>query len=329
MKLRLIGTVALLAAVVAAFTSAAWLLPAWVVQRDEITGEAARVQDLASIRQSILWIGGGTLAIITLAFTWRRDSIAKSSVAVDRDANYTNRYTEAVKQLGDESSIAIRLGGVYALERIARDSYRDRITILDVLAAYLRVNSRREDTDDGSGVSREMSVDLAAAALVLARISRNLPSPHEIDLARCDLTGVDVRRAGFASVDLSGANLTRANLSEADLRHVNLAGADLTGADLSDADLTCADLTNAVFRDANVVGANLVGAEIKGATFEKANLDWVKVQGEEFIAEVRALGADIASGWASPGLKGQADMIWRAREGLAWPPVRGHKWELP
>lgn len=48
----------------------------------------------------------------------------------------TGRYTAAIEQLGSDK-LDIRLGGVYALERIARDSARDHPTVMDVLAAFV------------------------------------------------------------------------------------------------------------------------------------------------------------------------------------------------
>ena len=57
----------------------------------------------------------------------------------------TDRYTKAIEQLGkldgDKPNIEIRLGAIYALERIARDSPRDHWTIMEVLTAYVRQNS--------------------------------------------------------------------------------------------------------------------------------------------------------------------------------------------
>lgn len=57
----------------------------------------------------------------------------------------TDRYTKAIEQLGkldgDKPNIEIRLGAIYALERIARDSPRDHWTIMEVLTAYVRQNA--------------------------------------------------------------------------------------------------------------------------------------------------------------------------------------------
>lgn len=53
---------------------------------------------------------------------------------------YTDRYTKAIEQLGHQGpeGLQVRLGGVYALERLARDSPRDQPTIIEVLSAFIR-----------------------------------------------------------------------------------------------------------------------------------------------------------------------------------------------
>lgn len=53
------------------------------------------------------------------------------------DGHVTDRYSKAIEQLGSDK-IEIRLGGIYALERLMRDSPNDQPTIIEVLAAYVR-----------------------------------------------------------------------------------------------------------------------------------------------------------------------------------------------
>ena len=92
----------------------------------------------------------GIGAAITLWFTAQRHQL-------DRDANRTDRYTKAVEQLGDDAKPAVQLGGVYALERVAIDSLRDRAVAFDVLSAFVRqqqaqskkVSSRSVERSDG------------------------------------------------------------------------------------------------------------------------------------------------------------------------------------
>jgi hypothetical protein len=59
----------------------------------------------------------------------------------DRDATerrITELYTKAVEQLGNDKA-PVRLGGLYALERLAQDNDAQRKTIVDVICAYLRM----------------------------------------------------------------------------------------------------------------------------------------------------------------------------------------------
>ena len=43
----------------------------------------------------------------------------------------------AIEQLGNADSIDVHLGGIYSLERIAKDSPDDRVTVFEVLCAFV------------------------------------------------------------------------------------------------------------------------------------------------------------------------------------------------
>jgi len=49
----------------------------------------------------------------------------------------TDRYTQAIGQFGSGKP-DVRIGGIYALERIAHDSPWDHPTVLEVLSALAR-----------------------------------------------------------------------------------------------------------------------------------------------------------------------------------------------
>ena len=53
----------------------------------------------------------------------------------------TDRFTKAIEQLGSDK-LDVRIGGIYALERIARDSAKDHPTVMEVLTAFIREHSR-------------------------------------------------------------------------------------------------------------------------------------------------------------------------------------------
>jgi hypothetical protein len=79
---------------------------------------------------------GGTALLSGLYFTWR-------TLQVNREGQITDRFTRAIDQLGKTDDkgrklFEIRLGGIYALERIARESEEDHWPIMEVLTAYIR-----------------------------------------------------------------------------------------------------------------------------------------------------------------------------------------------
>jgi hypothetical protein len=94
-----------------------------------------------------LWTGiVQAIAAVVLAvggyFTWR-------NLRVAQEAQITNRFTQAIGQLGAElkdgtPNLEVRLGGIYALERIAHDSPKDHWTIMEILATYVRQNAPRQ-----------------------------------------------------------------------------------------------------------------------------------------------------------------------------------------
>ncbi|WP_448002688.1 pentapeptide repeat-containing protein [Agromyces bauzanensis] len=269
---------------------ATWIVPQWIVAGDaEVDGSAQplttaeRVDAITTTRQLMLIAAGGLLAVIGIIFTWRRDRTARALADLDRDANFTTRYTEAIAQLGDEASLAIRLGGIYALERIAADSIRDRQTILSVLTAFLRVrNPVGSENFDERKIARPLDADTEAAATVVARITQGTPPNIPLSLARTYLPGAYLAYANLSDGDLSSAYLVGADLTGAILGYTDLTTADLqfavlvdahlaharlSGADLTEADLTGADLTGADLRDVDMTNANLTGAELTGARF--------------------------------------------------------------
>jgi pentapeptide repeat protein len=144
----------------------------------------------------------------------------------------------AAVQLG-HTELAVRLGGVYALERIAVDSERDHPTVVEVLSAFVREESRKKaaaragqgtaqlaaDTDTPapeSDASPRPATDIQAALTVLGRL------PQRPEIPRADLSEAQLSGAGLAEADLSGARLPGANLSHASLEGVNLFGAGST-----------------------------------------------------------------------------------------------------
>jgi hypothetical protein len=222
---------------------------------------------LDNARGWLLTLAAGLLAAGALVFTARNFTLS-------REGQVTDRYTKAIEQLGSDK-LDVRIGGIYALERVARDSARDHPSVMEVLTAFIREHSREPWPPHGPGKEREQWTrpDVQAAVTVIGRWDAKRDIDHidlgGADLTRADLTGAILAVTNLDSADLTGADLDGANLDGASLFRTILGNANLhaarLGADLDSADLTGADLTWAILTDANLTGADLTGAKLTGA----------------------------------------------------------------
>ena len=137
-----------------------------------------------------------------------REHRARVAAATEADAEarrITDLYTKAVEQLGSDKA-PVRLGGFYALERLAQDNPGQRQTIVNVVSAYLRMPS-----EEAGGQERE--VRLTAQRLLGTHL--------RADAGESFWSGIDL--------DLTGAALADFDLSRGEVRSATFAGASFTG----------------------------------------------------------------------------------------------------
>ncbi|MER6961256.1 pentapeptide repeat-containing protein [Streptomyces sp. NPDC000618] len=207
----------------------------------------------------------GFAALTALLFTWMQVGQASTELRISEQGQITNRYNAAINNLGSQS-IDVRLGGMYALQRIMQDSTRDHPTVVSVLSAYVRQHAAlpANDAKKSPATSEEHSpdADIQAVINVLAHRRPALDKGTTVDLSHTDLSGL--KSMGTGTINLRQANLTGADLGEADL-----SGVDLRGADLSDTDLNLASLFGANLTQAILLGTNLGGAHLNNAILTK------------------------------------------------------------
>jgi hypothetical protein len=190
---------------------------------------------------------------------------AHEQLALAQESQITERFTRAVDQLGSDQ-LDLRLGGIYALERIAADSATHRLAIFEILTAFIRIRAPWPPTQPGQYIAtadidqiptlQARAPDLQAAITVLGRRHSTDGDPS------LDLRDTDLRRA-----DLAGANLAEAVFDGA-----SLAGAVLDDAILVGATMRSADLTSVAVRDADLREGDLRGARLDGTSLHDAQL---------------------------------------------------------
>jgi len=272
------------------------------LQKDMLTLEKDRVNAQNAIYAILVQALGGTFFFVTAYLTWR-------NVRATEEKQVTERFSKAVDQLSN-SSLEVRLGGIYALERIAKDSEKDHWTIMEILTAFIQSKSpvARPAGDRPSALApspapdipsqaaaqhQPITMDIQAALTVIGRrdVTKD-PPDRQIDLSdtHCagaklggaSLPGANLRGANFSEAVLVGANLSSVCLSEANLDRVAFSAANLSAAMLDDAHLNGvqfmgtnlqeANLSRAMLCDAQLVGANLYKADCDGANLQNAYL---------------------------------------------------------
>jgi Pentapeptide repeats (8 copies) len=272
-----------------------WLIPKWQAYsyRERFDslglGKPERIQlekDLITAennaRVTIAQIIGGLVVLLGLYATFRNIEIARENLRVAEVGKLTERFSKAVEMLGSDK-LNVRLGGIYALERIARDSLKDHWTVIEVLTAFVREQSKEEylksqhsdqqpsyyDVVDPKlrepyQFANRLREDIQAALTVIGRREwADLERPYQ---------EINLMDAFLAGTFLLDANLKRANLFHTKLSQSILYKADLRNAVLGSAILVNADLSYAKLHKATLIDTNLTGADLRtsiGLTWEQ------------------------------------------------------------
>jgi hypothetical protein len=187
----------------------------------------------------------------------RAQASAQETLRLTEQGQITERFTRAIEQLGathdgKSKNLELRLGGIYALERIARESEEDHWSIMEVLIAYVRAHTPWEETERQQAEAKEAASlkdpnqalikytgpspepDVQAVLTVLGRRSRYFGNGEvtPLDLAQTNLEGANLGGANLERTNPRQANLVGADLWKANLQRANLKGADLEGVSL-------------------------------------------------------------------------------------------------
>lgn len=199
-------------------------------------------------RRTMTQLAGAVGGALALYLLWRRTKSAEKTLhltqeslrisqenlqtsqetlRVTRDSKLTERFAKAVEQLGalDKDGknpiLEMRFGGIYALERIARESPHDHQPIMEILTAYVRQNAPWHESAAPPGGAEgeappaaempELRKDIQAILTVLGRRTREHEETSASSSAetpfRLDLRSTDLRQASLKKAHLAGANL--------------------------------------------------------------------------------------------------------------------------
>ena len=170
----------------------------------------------------------------------------------DRQRRITESFSKAAEQLASDK-LEARLGGIYTLERISRESESDYWTVMETLTAFVRERTRRAEAErtskpfeerveirayflwENAGKPEGRSEEFRAQAVELEKLGE--PPPTDVAavltvINRRSKRSLEREHANEWHLDFRGAVLKKANLADAHLEGADLADAHLEGANL-------------------------------------------------------------------------------------------------
>ena len=242
----------------------------------------------------------GLLIAAIIAFPlgfWRSRVAERQAVAAHRQVEtaekglLNERYQRGAEMLGNDV-LAVRLGGIYALQRLAKEQPGEyHVQIMRLLCAFVRNPTvdrteepgldRHQDGEaaethqnDGGARPRQDVEAVMEAIATRSKIGIELERDAEftLDLRGAELGGLNL--INLKEVNLSSANLSFANLSSINLRpYSDMSYIHAVNVDLTDACLVDVDLSVARFWGADLSRTILAGANLSAAVFSNLSED--------------------------------------------------------
>ena len=245
------------------------------------------------------WVGAPFL----IWRTW----LADRQTRINRESHHTDLFTKAVELLsatcpGEDGkpipAIESRIGAIFALERLAKQSQSDYGTIIETLSVYVREQCGKPSTfvydgedpdEDGIAKSehgKRLTAWYKALWIWLAELKKEPPA-NRADVVVA-LTALSRRKEGRnwtvpddeqeIQPNLSGVNLQGANLSDmtkglveenTGILHAHLEGVAFSGFYLEGSSVV-RPIVQHEFKGARLVARQLVGASLIGLTLKNA-----------------------------------------------------------
>ena len=244
--------IAIAAVVLTAGVITTWLL---IIADHAAAGNRTSAQ-LDAVRTGLA-AGAGAGAAVGLMLAFRRQhhqEIATQNTDFDAtERRITELYTKAVEQFGVDKA-PVRLGGLYALERLAQDNDAHRQTIVNVICAYLRMPFPATPDSMAAPIPGEEGTSAGTQTAGAPRLAGDTwQQEKHVRLTAQRILSEHLHQPD-TSQDPAGTSPTR---FWPDIR------LDLTGATLIDLNLQDCIVAEAQFGGATFSGA----AEFGGATF--------------------------------------------------------------
>src|SRR5260221_945994 len=234
-----------------------WVLPKRQASKLMQATDKERFEAENAARDTLSKVVTGVLLLLTILISFesariaqQSSLIAQRSAQITQDGQFADRFTKAMDLLAkvnaaSSRALESRVGGAYALERIANDSESDYWPVVEALTTYVRMNSPAAESPDES--PKPANIDIRTVMTIIGRRKHNYldGEGRQIELTFANLTSVNLEGAHLQWARLDGSKLTLARLKNAHLEHGSFRDARFSQAILDGAHLEGADLATA------------------------------------------------------------------------------------
>ena len=276
-----------------------------VVYREWFATEPCGMESRSTTLRNLFLVVGGLIAIVIA--TWRN--------LISHHGLLNERFQRGSEMLGSPV-LSVRLGGIYALQRLAEDELKQyHVQVMRLLCAFVRNPTKDEDDKTKPpGTEKEPNIKdykvredvqeamtaIGARSDAAVELEKKADPPFLPDLSGAYLPFVRLFKANLTDADLTDAKFFPANLTVQDQEKskklkLSSAGADLAGTNFSNAFLTVADLTRVHLSGTNLTGTQLAG--VKSLTQRQLDQACANPENPPNLSNLRDPATDLPLEW--------------------------------
>lgn len=255
-----------------------------VIYWDDLSSDNESIS--ASIRNIAVVLGGFIALVLSIWRSYVADlqaHAARRQSEIAQKGLLNERYQKGAEMLGS-GVLSVRLGGIYALDRLAREYPSEyHVPIVELFCAFVRnpadkvseIELRRRARDPRAPA---LGVDIVEVMAAIGQRSEDGIAEEKkvegfvLNLRRADLRGLSLLGGNFRGADFTGAYLMHSHFIDTDLR----------GANCSHGHLYMAHFLMCNLTDVNFSWSDLSGATLSTSVFDNTELTKTEIgTGEE------------------------------------------------
>ena len=213
-----------------------------------------------------LFLLGIGVAPLGLLLAYDRTESLKVQTDTEKEKAITESFAKSVELLGNKRETA-RQGGIHALGRLAKDNDDLHPMIMNIVASYIRqesrtwFNKRKKPKDEVNGEYLKdedlieilklepMPMDIEAAIAVIRERNVDYDKEPKAEEYTLDLTNAYIFNANFSNTTLRQVNFTDSKIINCNFDNTDLRGSNFYAADRSGTILDAEQLGSVYFGD--------------------------------------------------------------------------------